>query len=111
MGDYAKDVLVSTDWVAEHLKDDANVVVVEVDEDTEAYGRGHIPGAIAWNWRSDLQDPVRRDFISRDGSGEALSVATASATTRRSSCTAGTTTGSPRTRTGTCSTTATRTRS
>ena len=66
MGEYAKDVLVSTDWVEEH-RSDANVVVVEVDEDTEAYGRGHIPGAIAWNWRSDLQDPLRRDFISKDG--------------------------------------------
>jgi thiosulfate/3-mercaptopyruvate sulfurtransferase len=65
VGDYAKDVLVSTDWVAEHLND-PSVVVVEVDEDTEAYGRGHVPGAIAWNWRSDLQDPVRRDFISRE---------------------------------------------
>jgi len=66
MADYAKDVLVSTDWVAEHLND-ANVAIVEVDEDTEAYGRGHIPGAVAWNWRSDLQDPLRRDFISREG--------------------------------------------
>ncbi len=65
MADYANDVLVSTDWVDEHKSDD-NVVVVEVDEDTEAYGRGHIPGAIAWNWRSDLQDPMRRDFISKD---------------------------------------------
>ena len=66
MADYAKDVLVSTEWVEEH-KDDPNVVIVEVDEDTEAYARGHIPGAIAWNWRTDLQDPVRRDFISKEG--------------------------------------------
>jgi thiosulfate/3-mercaptopyruvate sulfurtransferase len=66
MADYAKDVLVSTEWVEEHKNDD-NVAVVEVDEDTEAYGRGHIPGAIAWNWRTDLQDPLRRDFISKDG--------------------------------------------
>jgi thiosulfate/3-mercaptopyruvate sulfurtransferase len=65
MSEYAKDVLVSTDWVAGHLGD-ANIAIVEVDEDTEAYGRGHIPGAIAWNWRTDLQDPVRRDFISKD---------------------------------------------
>ena len=72
MADYAKDVLVSTDWVEEHKGDD-NVVVVEVDEDTDAYARGHIPGAIAWNWRTDLQDPLRRDFISKDGLSQLLS--------------------------------------
>jgi thiosulfate/3-mercaptopyruvate sulfurtransferase len=65
VADYAKDVLVSTDWVEEHASD-PNMAIVEVDEDTEAYGRGHIPGAIAWNWRTDLQDPVKRDFISSD---------------------------------------------
>jgi thiosulfate/3-mercaptopyruvate sulfurtransferase len=72
MADYAKDVLVTTDWVDEH-KGDANVAVVEVDEDTDAYGRGHIPGAIAWNWKTDLQDPLRRDFISKEGLEELLS--------------------------------------
>jgi thiosulfate/3-mercaptopyruvate sulfurtransferase len=71
MADYAKDVLVSTDWVEEHAGDD-NLAVIEVDEDTEAYSRGHIPGAIAFNWRTDLQDPVRRDFISKDDLGELL---------------------------------------
>jgi len=71
MADYAKDVLVSTEWVEEHAGDQ-NIAVVEVDEDTEAYGRGHIPGAIAWNWRTDLQDPVRRDFISKEDLGELL---------------------------------------
>ena len=71
MADYAKDVLVSTEWVEEHAGD-PNVAVVEVDEDTEAYGRGHIPGAIAWNWRTDLQDPIRRDFISKEGLAELL---------------------------------------
>jgi thiosulfate/3-mercaptopyruvate sulfurtransferase len=71
VADYANDVLVSTDWVEEH-KNDPNIVVVEVDEDTEAYGRGHVPGAIAWNWRSDLQDPVRRDFISAEGLNDLL---------------------------------------
>ncbi len=71
MADYANDVLVTTDWVEEHKGDDS-LVVVEVDEDTEAYGRGHIPGAIAWNWRSDLQDPLRRDFISGEGLNELL---------------------------------------
>jgi thiosulfate/3-mercaptopyruvate sulfurtransferase len=56
-------LLVSTDWLAANL-DDPNIRVVEVDEDTDAYGRGHIPGAVAVNWNSDLQDPLRRDFIS-----------------------------------------------
>jgi thiosulfate/3-mercaptopyruvate sulfurtransferase len=55
-------MLVTTDWLIDHL-DDANVRVVEVDEDTEAYGRGHIPGAVAVHWSTDLQDPLRRDFI------------------------------------------------
>jgi thiosulfate/3-mercaptopyruvate sulfurtransferase len=72
VADYAKDVLVSTDWVEEHRNDD-NLAVVEVDEDTEAYARGHVPGAIAWNWRSDLQDPLRRDFISKDDLSKLLS--------------------------------------
>jgi thiosulfate/3-mercaptopyruvate sulfurtransferase len=56
--------LVDADWVAEHL-DDPAVVLVEVDEDTAAYTRGHIAGAVRVDWRDDLQDPVRRDFVSR----------------------------------------------
>jgi thiosulfate/3-mercaptopyruvate sulfurtransferase len=55
-------ILVSTDWLAEHL-DDADVRVVEVDEDTGAYYRGHVPGAVAVSWNTDLQDPIRRDFV------------------------------------------------
>jgi len=55
-------LLVTTDWLADHL-DDPQVRIVEVDEDTEAYGCGHIPGAVAVNWTADLQDPLRRDFI------------------------------------------------
>ena len=54
--------LVSTDWVAEHLNDDG-VVLVEVDEDTSAYDRGHIAGAIKLDWTTDLQDQVRRDIV------------------------------------------------
>ncbi|HZD02919.1 MAG TPA: sulfurtransferase [Actinomycetes bacterium] len=56
------DVLVTTDWLAQRL-DDPAIRIVEVDEDTDAYGRGHIPGAVAVNWNTDLQDPLRRDFI------------------------------------------------
>jgi thiosulfate/3-mercaptopyruvate sulfurtransferase len=58
------DVLVSGDWLTEHL-DDPSVVVVEVDEDSGAYYTGHIPGAIALDWRKDLQHPVRRDFVDK----------------------------------------------
>ena len=57
--------LVTTDWVEEHLAD-ANIVLIEVDEDAEAYDKGHIPGAIKLDWRKDLQDGVRHDFISKD---------------------------------------------
>src|SRR5829696_4105465 len=56
--------LVTADWVEEHL-DDPNVVLVEVDEDTTAYGYGHIRGAIKLDWTTDLQDQVRRDFVSK----------------------------------------------
>jgi thiosulfate/3-mercaptopyruvate sulfurtransferase len=56
------DALVDADWVDTHL-DDPKVVLVEVDEDTTAYDKGHIPGAVRLDWKADLQDPVRRDFI------------------------------------------------
>lgn len=55
--------LVSTDWVAQRL-DQPGLVVVDVDEDVEAYDRSHIPGAIGWNWQRDLQHPVRRGLLS-----------------------------------------------
>jgi len=58
-------VLVDADWVAEHAGD-PNVVIVEVDEDTTAYDGGHIAGAVKLDWKKDLQDPVRRDFISKE---------------------------------------------
>ena len=58
------DVLVSTQWVAEHGQD-ANVRLVEVDVDTTQYASGHIPGAIAFDWQTQLQDTVARDIISR----------------------------------------------
>ena len=63
MADYAHpEVLVSTDWVAEHAGD-ASVRVVEVDVDTAAYDEGHIPGAVGWAWNTQLCDTVRRDII------------------------------------------------
>jgi thiosulfate/3-mercaptopyruvate sulfurtransferase len=63
MADYAHpEALVSTEWVAAHARD-ANVRVVEVDVDTNAYEEGHAPGAIGWNWTSQLCDTVQRDII------------------------------------------------
>jgi thiosulfate/3-mercaptopyruvate sulfurtransferase len=59
-------VLVDADWVEAH-KNDPGVVLVEVDEDTSAYDAGHIPGAVKLDWKKDLQDPVRRDFVDRHG--------------------------------------------
>ena len=56
--------LVSAQWVEDHL-DDPKVVLVEVDEDTAAYDKGHIKGAIKLDWTTDLQDQVRRDFVSK----------------------------------------------
>ncbi|MDX6275073.1 MAG: thiosulfate/3-mercaptopyruvate sulfurtransferase [Frankiales bacterium] len=59
------DVLVDADWVEAHL-DDPKVVLVEVDEDTAAYEKNHIRGAVRIDWKKDLQDPVRRDFVSKE---------------------------------------------
>lgn len=66
------DALVSTEWLANHL-DDPNLRIIEVDEDTEAYGRDHIPGAIAWDWSRDLHHPLQRDYLERDGFSNLLS--------------------------------------
>ena len=75
MGDYAKpDVLVSTDWLEEHL-DDPAVRVIEVDEDTEAYEKGHVRGAVGWNWTTDLHSKVGRDYRDQAGFSELLSAA------------------------------------
>jgi thiosulfate/3-mercaptopyruvate sulfurtransferase len=56
--------LVSAQWVEDHL-DDPKVVLIEVDEDTAAYDKGHIKGAIKLDWTTDLQDQVRRDFVNK----------------------------------------------
>jgi thiosulfate/3-mercaptopyruvate sulfurtransferase len=64
MTDHARNVLVDADWAVDH-HDDPNVRFVEVDVDTSAYDEGHIPGAVAWNWTSQLSDGLRRDIISR----------------------------------------------
>ena len=66
------DVLVDADWVEAHLGD-PGVVLVEVDEDTSAYDKGHIANAVKIDWKKDLQDPVRRDFVDRHGFEELLS--------------------------------------
>jgi len=66
------DVLVDADWVEAHLGD-PGVVLVEVDEDTSAYDKGHIANAVKVDWKKDLQDPVRRDFVDKHGFEELLS--------------------------------------
>ncbi|MFB6111095.1 MAG: sulfurtransferase [Halobacteriaceae archaeon] len=67
---YAKDVLVSADWVHNHLEefqaDDPSFRLVEVDVDTEAYEDAHAPGAIGFNWETQLQDQTTRDLLSKD---------------------------------------------
>ena len=71
MPEYANDVLVETDWLAEHLEDDS-IRIVEVDENPDLYAEAHIPGAIGFDWKEDLQDPVRRDFLDAEAFGELM---------------------------------------
>ena len=59
------DVLVSADWAEANLQT-PGLVFVEVDEDTSAYDKGHLAGAIKLDWKLDLQDPVRRDFVNKE---------------------------------------------
>ena len=61
-GGYAHAVLVTTDWLAEHLGEEG-LVVAEVDENPDLYDEGHIPGAVKLHWREDLQDPIERDIV------------------------------------------------
>jgi thiosulfate/3-mercaptopyruvate sulfurtransferase len=63
-GGYAKAVLVTTDWLTEHLAD-GDLVVAEVDENPDLYDEGHIPGAVKLHWKEDLQDPVERDVVDK----------------------------------------------
>jgi len=69
MTDYAKDVLVETDWLEAHLGDPA-LRIVEVDENPTLYAEAHIPGAIGFDWKTDLQDQVRREFLGPEAFGE-----------------------------------------
>src|SRR5258708_35505456 len=61
---YASDVLVDADWAQAHLTD-PTVRCVEVDVDTTSYEQSHLPGAVAWNWTSQLADGIRRDIAGR----------------------------------------------
>jgi thiosulfate/3-mercaptopyruvate sulfurtransferase len=75
MAGYANpDALVETDWLEEHVND-PNIRVIEVDEDTEAYEKGHIQGAVGWNWTTDLHTEVGRDYVDQAGLSELLSAA------------------------------------
>ena len=70
---YAKEnVLVDSEWALAHL-DDPNVRFVEVDVDTAAYEQGHLPGAVGWDWTSQLSDGIRRDIVSGDDLSRLLS--------------------------------------
>jgi thiosulfate/3-mercaptopyruvate sulfurtransferase len=71
VADYAKDVLVETQWVEDHLDDDS-IRIVEVDENPALYAEEHIPGAIGFDWKTDLQDQVKRDFLGPDAFGALL---------------------------------------
>ena len=72
VSDYAHPALVDADWARAHLEDPA-VRFVEVDVDTAAYDQSHIPGALGWNWTSQLADGIRRDIASREEFSDLLS--------------------------------------
>jgi thiosulfate/3-mercaptopyruvate sulfurtransferase len=72
VAEYANpDVLVETDWLEGHL-DDQNVRVIEVDEDTSAYEKGHIKNSVGWNWNTDLHAEIGRDYVDQDGLSKLL---------------------------------------
>ncbi len=68
------ETVVETDWVAQHLND-SGLRIVEVDEDTSLYGKGHVPGAIAFDWWKDLEDQVRRDVVTGEAFAKKLAAA------------------------------------
>jgi thiosulfate/3-mercaptopyruvate sulfurtransferase len=75
MAGYANpDALVETNWLEEHVND-PDIRVIEVDEDTAAYEKGHIQGAVGWNWTTDLHTEVGRDYVDQAGLSELLSAA------------------------------------
>jgi thiosulfate/3-mercaptopyruvate sulfurtransferase len=69
VAEYVKDVLVEPEWLEQHLDDDS-IRIVEVDENPALYEESHIPGAIGFDWRADLQDQVKRDFLGPQDFGE-----------------------------------------
>jgi thiosulfate/3-mercaptopyruvate sulfurtransferase len=71
VAEYAKNVLVETQWVQEHLNDDS-IRIVEVDENPALYREAHIPGAIGFDWKRELQDQVKRDFLGPEEFGDLL---------------------------------------
>jgi thiosulfate/3-mercaptopyruvate sulfurtransferase len=72
MAEYANhDALVETEWLDGHI-DDPNIRVIEVDEDTKAYEKGHIPNAVGWNWNTDLHAAVGRDYVDQEGLAKLL---------------------------------------
>ena len=73
MTEYAKaDVLVETGWLEEHVGD-PSIRIIEVDEDTAAYEKGHIEGSVGWNWATDLHARVGRDYVSQSELSDLLS--------------------------------------
>jgi thiosulfate/3-mercaptopyruvate sulfurtransferase len=75
LAEYANpSALVDTDWLEERL-DDSSLRVIEVDEDTSAYEKGHIRGALGWNWSTDLHAPIGRDYVDQAGLSALLSAA------------------------------------
>ncbi len=69
MANYAKDVLVEPDWLEQHLNDDS-IRIVEVDENPALYHQAHVPGAVGFDWKVDLQDQLKRDFLGPEDFGK-----------------------------------------
>jgi thiosulfate/3-mercaptopyruvate sulfurtransferase len=69
MADYAKDVLVEPEWLEQHLDDDSTRIL-EVDENPALYREAHIPGAVGFDWKTDLQDQLKRDFLGPEDFGK-----------------------------------------